>query len=433
MAALSLALHLEILLLLLVFVVKPKPPPEKGAPVSVEIIQEGRTATGSTASSVPTQAVPTEPLPPAAEAPPAPGVPPPIPEAQLPPAPTPPQAEPPPPPPDQTGVATLEPPTPTPPTEPPPAQPPVAQPPPAPPRRVAAQPRRSTAPPSRTPNDHAASEPSPGAVAANPTGTPSQPAEGPEPAVRVEGADLGPDWIKQLQAWWDKHAFFPGEEVQKNLSATVKVHFVVRLDGEVSTAHIEEGSASKIFNNAAYVTFRDAHLHPFPPGTPAPKADVYVTLHYVLTHGEAAAAAAVSKRPFTVTDKPVQVANASSLQQKTCSGVLVMHTSSGELDSWRGYRQWARAIFYRTPDGKPRVKFWTSWGSNDVAVNDSDGSAGWLGVEQKGTWISVRPRYALWPAGADHVGGSVVDIHNSSLDGAIDLICASEPAEQTQR
>lgn len=258
----------------------------------------------------------------------------------------------------------------------------------------------------------------------------------PETSVRVEGANLGADWIKQLQAWWDQHAFYPGEAVVNNVSGTIKVHIVVRPDGEVTTVHVIEGSGPKFLKNAAYLTFSDAHLHPFPPGTPAPKADVFITLHYVLTHGQATAAAAASKRPFTVTDKPVEAANASSLQQKTCTGGLVLDSPHGELDSWYGRHDWARAIFYHTPDGKPRVKFWTSWYSADVAVSESDGSAGWLGPEQKrgpGGGNPVQLRFSVWPAGADHVGGSVVDIHQPALDGAIELNCDPGRSEQTQR
>ncbi len=255
----------------------------------------------------------------------------------------------------------------------------------------------------------------------------------PEPSVRVEGAVLGPDWIKQLQAWWDKHAFYPGEAAQKDVSGTVKVHIVVQPDGEVSTIHLVEGSGSKYLNNAAYQAFRDAHLHPFPPGTPAPRADVYITLHYVLTNGPISAEA-VSKRPFTVTNKPVEAANTSSLLPKTCTGVLVLNSSSGELDSWRGRHEWARAIFYHLPDGKPRFKFWTSWGSKDVPVNESDGSAGWLGPRQpvKGGFNQLR--FSLWPAGSDHVAGSVVNIYSGMTEeGTIDLTCAPEQPEQTQR
>ena len=417
-AALSLGLHLAIPLLLLVAVDRPEPPPSgTGAPVSVEIVAD----TGPTEAEkqpTPASAVPTEPLPPGAEAPPSPEVPPPTPEAQAP-LPPPPQAEPPPPPPDQTEVAAVEPPAPEPPpppqteSQPPPTE---AQPPPAPPQRPAARP---------TPRRSPASAPAATAQGPEPTSaarTPPRPTEGPEASVRVEGADLGPDWIKQLQAWWDLHAFYPGEAVQKSVSGTVEVHFVVRPDGEVTTIHVEGGSGSKFLNNAAYVAFRDAHLHPFPPGTPAPKADVYVTLHYVLTQGQDVAA--LAKRPFTVTNKPVQATAAATMQQKICSGVLVLDSAFGELDSWRGRRQWAKAVFYRTPEGKPRLKFSTNYvGSVDVAVSEYDGSAGWMGPQEKKGGTYVQLRFALWPAGPDHVGGSVVDVYRPAEDGAIDLVC----------
>src|SRR5262249_48550682 len=144
----------------------------------------------------------------------------------------------------------------------------------------------------------------------------------------------------------------------------------------------------------------------FPPGTPAPRADVYITLHYVLTQGNRVTA--VAKRPFTVTNKSVQEAVVATMQQKNCVGILVLD-SGGELDSWRGRRQWARATFYRAPDGKPRVRFWTNYGSTDAAVSEVDGSAGWVGPEERKGQTHVQLHFALFPAGADHVGGTVVD------------------------
>ena len=404
MGVLSLGLHLAGLLLVLIVVRLPPLPTE---PPSVEVIMDAGPAqadevpaASAPAAAVPTEAVPTEAVPAAAP-------PPPTPEAESPPPPAP--TPPPPPPPDQTDLASLVPPPPPPTPEAPP--PPEAHPPP--PRRVAVKP-----PPRRT------QEPAPTARAAAPSAVaePAQAAEGPESAVQVVGADLGPDWIRQLQAWWDKHAFFPGEAVAKSLSGTVKVHIVVRPDGEVSSIHVVQRSGSKVFDNAAYEAFQDARLHPFPPGTPAPQADVFITLHYVLTEGQATAA--LLKRPFTVTNKAVQAANASSLQQKTCTGVLVLDTPTGEIDSLYGRHTWARAIFYRTPDGKPRVKFWTSFNSSDAPVSDYDGSAGWLGpVEKKGPQSWVQLRYSLWPAGPDHVGGSVVDVYSAGSEGTIDLTC----------
>ncbi len=120
-------------------------------------------------------------------------------------------------------------------------------------------------------------------------------------------------------------------------AALSKVHIVVQPDGEVSAIHLEEPSKSKFLNNAAYLAFRDAHLHPFPPGTPAPQADVHITLHYVLTHGEVAAAAwRFQSVRSPVTDKPVEASNASSLQPKTCAGLLVCRTArlGNSRNSW---------------------------------------------------------------------------------------------------
>ena len=420
MAALSLALHVEILLVVLIVVRLPPLPTE---PPSVEIVAEASPPAEAPSS------VPAEPLPPPAEMPPTPDIPPQT-EAQVPP---------PPPPPDETEVAAVGPPPPEPPPPPPPQAvlppPPTVQPPPPPAVRPPPPPQRATAPPRRSPapaRTATATQPSPAPA----TAPPAPPAEAPDTSVRVEGAELGPDWIRQLQAWWDRHAFYPGEAAQENVSGTVKVHIVVRPDGEVPTIHVEQSSGSRFIDNAAYQAFTSAHLHPFPAGTPAPKADVYITLHYVLTHGQVAAAAAVAKRPFTVTDKPVDATNASSLQQKTCVGNIVVDSATGGLDSWYGRHGWARAAFYRAPDGKPRVKFSTSWYTEDVAISESNGSVGWLGPAQKmgppGFGI-VQMKYSLWPAGPDHVGGSVFDIYKPDTKGAIELNCDPGASEQTQR
>jgi len=255
--------------------------------------------------------------------------------------------------------------------------------------------------------------------------------EGPETAVHIEGAQLGPDWIRQLQAWWDQHAFFPGEAATKGLSGTVKVQLVVQPDGEVSTIHVIQGAGTKQIDNAAFIAFRGAHLHPFPPGTPAPQADVTITLHYVLTTGPAAAAAAV-KHPFTVTNKPVQGTVVATLpsHERTCGGRLVLD-SPGQIDSIRGSRGYIQAVFYRAPDGKPRVKVTTSFGVIDAAVNESDGSAGWQGPLEKKTAYEMSLKHLyIWPAGPDHVTGSITDSFNPQADGTVDLTCDRGPSEQ---
>jgi TonB family protein len=286
-----------------------------------------------------------------------------------------------------------------------------------PPPRPSAPVRTATQPARETPL---------GPPAASPAAATAQAVEGPETAVHIEGAQLGPDWIRQLQAWWDQHAFYPGEAASKGLSGTVKVQMVVRPDGEVSTIHIVEGAGSKQIDNAAYVAFRGAHLHPFPPGTPAPQADVTITLHYVLTSGQAAAAV---KHPFTVTNKPIQGTVVATMprQQRTCTGKLVLD-SPGLLDSIRGSRGYVEVTFYRGGDGKPRARISLSTGTEDVAVSEFDGSAAWAGpIEHKTAYEYSWKHYYFWPSGPDHVTGSLTDTMNAAANGTIDLTCAGEP------
>ena len=431
-AALSLGLHLTILLLVLAVVRLPALPTE---PPSVEIMvdagppeaaKQPAPSPAMPAEALPAAAIPTDAAPPEPTQPPAPEVQPPTPEA---PPPTPEaQAPPPPPPPDQTQVAAAEPPPPPPPPPPQAKPPPPAARPPPPPRKVTARPSPRPAPAPARPATAAAREPSPASQAPSPATAPAPLLEGPETAVHIEGAQLGPDWIRQLQAWWDRHAFFPGEAASKGLSGTVKVQLIVLPDGEVSTIHVIQGAGTKQIDNAAYVAFRGAHLHPFPPGTPAPQADVTITLHYVLTTGPAAAAAAV-KHPFTVTNKPVEGTVVATLpsHERTCTGRLVLD-SPGEIDSIRGSRGYIQAVFYRAPDGKPRVKVTTSFGVIDVAVSESDGSAAWQGpLERKTAYEMSMKHFYIWPAGPDHATGSLTNSFNPQADGTVDLTCEQGP------
>jgi TonB family protein len=418
MAPLSVGLHLAALLLALAVLRLPALPTELPA---VEVIVDAAPAEPPAPSTAPTSAVPAEAVPTEA-VPPPPDAPPPMPEAQAPP----------PPPPDQTEVAAVEPPPPQ--AEPPPPPAPKPPPPkpvaPPPPRVVARPPPPRSSPPVRTASQPARETPL-GPPAANPAAATAQLVEGPETAVHIEGAQLGPDWIRQLQAWWEQHAFFPGEAASKGLSGTVKVNLVVQPNGEVTTIHIEQGAGVKQIDNAAYVAFRGAHLHPFPPGTPAPQADVTITLHYVLTNGPQAAAAAL-RHPFTVTNKPIQGTVVATMpqQQRTCTGKLVLD-SPGLLDSFRGSRGYIEVTFYRAPDGKPRAKISLSTGVVDQPVNEFDGSVGWAGpIEHKTAYEYSWKHYYFWPSGSDHVTGSLTDTMNAAANGTIDLTCDQGQAGQ---
>ena len=84
----------------------------------------------------------------------------------------------------------------------------------------------------------------------------------------------------KLKQWWDQHSFYPKETSQTNEGGNVKVHIVIAPDGQVTSIGVVQGSGSSVLDAAAVAVFRNAHLPPFPPGTPAQPADVVVTLHY---------------------------------------------------------------------------------------------------------------------------------------------------------
>ena len=140
----------------------------------------------------------------------------------------------------------------------PPPPPPVAQvhPPRAPPQRAAAR------------------------APANPAGAPAHAPAGQNAAGRASDANNGAAWMGKLKQWWDQHSFYPKEASQTNEGGNVKVHIVIAPDGQVTSIEVVQSSGLSVLDAAAVAVFRNAHLPPFPPGTPAQPADVVVTLHY---------------------------------------------------------------------------------------------------------------------------------------------------------
>jgi protein TonB len=114
----------------------------------------------------------------------------------------------------------------------------------------------------------------------NPAGAPGRAPAGQNAAGRAGGADNGAAWMGKLKQWWDQHSFYPKEASLNNEGGAVKVHIVIASDGEVMSIEVVQGSGLSVLDAAAVAVFRDAHLPPFPPGTPAQPADVVVTLHY---------------------------------------------------------------------------------------------------------------------------------------------------------
>jgi protein TonB len=114
----------------------------------------------------------------------------------------------------------------------------------------------------------------------NPAGAPAHAPAGQNAASRAGDANNGAAWMGKLKQWWDQHSFYPKEASQTNEGGNVKVHIVIDPDGEVTSIEVVQGSGLSVLDAAAVAVFRNAHLPPFPPGTPAQPADVVVTLHY---------------------------------------------------------------------------------------------------------------------------------------------------------
>jgi protein TonB len=125
-----------------------------------------------------------------------------------------------------------------------------------------------------------AARPAAGRAPVNPARAPAHATDGQNAASRASGANNGAAWMGKLKQWWDQHSFYPQEASQTNEGGNVRVHIFIAPDGQVTSIEVVQGSGSSVLDAAAVAVFRDAHLPPFPPGTPAQPADVVVTLHY---------------------------------------------------------------------------------------------------------------------------------------------------------
>jgi len=104
--------------------------------------------------------------------------------------------------------------------------------------------------------------------------------DGQNAASRAGGANNGAAWMGKLKNWWDERSFYPKEASLTNEGGDVRVRIIIAADGQVTSIEVVRGSGSSVLDQAALAVFRNAHLPPFPPGTPAQPADVVVTLHY---------------------------------------------------------------------------------------------------------------------------------------------------------
>jgi protein TonB len=116
-----------------------------------------------------------------------------------------------------------------------------------------------------------------GAVPINP--------DSPRGIVRIEGADLGADWERELLAWWDQHSFYPRQAVENDEEGTNRLRILMDRTGRVQSVELEMRSGSRWLDMGSLAIFRDAKLPPFPLSTPQNEATLHLTIDYILIHG----------------------------------------------------------------------------------------------------------------------------------------------------
>src|SRR3984957_14747607 len=162
------------------------------------------------------------------------------------------------------------------------------------------------------------------------------------------------DVMRQLQAWWDAHAYYPRHASNSDEGGTVKVHLVILPDGRIWKSEVVESSGSRSLDSAGSLVFRAGFVRPFPEGVP--QADIDISLHYVLAHRHDQPVAVgytpvLSKSPFTIMNDPVKSPILETMLQRTCTGTIVIGGVTNH--PVYGMRSWAQAVFFRKPDGTP--------------------------------------------------------------------------------
>lgn len=241
------------------------------------------------------------------------------------------------------------------------------------------------------------------------------------------------DLMRQLQAWWDQHAFYPRRASQNDEGGTVKLRLAITPDGRIWTAEVVASSGSNSIDAAAAATFHAGFVRPFPAGVP--QAEIDVTLRYVLAHrhDQAVAAAdrpAPSSSPFTITNDPVKSPVLETMLQRTCTGTVVKEGIRNHPDY--GGRYWAEAVFFRRPDKTPWVRFYEGGRVIIAPVSEVGKLVQWTGKQENPRrGVTIYYQYSVWADGDDKLTGNI-EATNAGYDrgfnvgGTVDFACATQ-------
>jgi TonB family protein len=258
---------------------------------------------------------------------------------------------------------------------------------------------------------------------------------------QVEPANAGHrDLVRQLQAWWDAHAYYPSHAANSDEGGTVKVHLVILPDGRIWTVDVVASSGSRSLDTAGAAVFRGGSVRPFPQGEP--QAGIDISLHYVLAYRRdqpvpAGYTPVSSNSPFTITNAPVKSPILTTMLQRTCTGTMVLQGIANHPAYGSHYS--IEAIFFRKPDGTPWVKLDERGFSSLAPVTEVGKMVTWTGRQElvKGgggggylQWF----QYTVWADGDNHLGGALalmlgrpgVAYITTGGGSSVDLTCATE-------
>jgi protein TonB len=256
--ALSIAGHAAVLALLILFAIATPPSPETAVPGGIEVVLGQSPPDAKTApapEALPAQAATaTEREPPVEAAEPAPA---PAPEVPVPP-------------PDQTAVI---------PVTPPPRRKPIVR---EQPKHVMRRPERPRAPvaePTPAPARFAELPPAGIVGAQYPTAQPAAAAVGPS---HVPEPDAAASYRAMISAWLESHKRYPESARQRGEEGSAPLRFRIDRSGRVldysyaSTGYVD-------LDAGLDEMMRGAQLPPFPPGMPASRIEVSLTMQFSLT------------------------------------------------------------------------------------------------------------------------------------------------------
>ena len=251
-----------------------------------------------------------------------------------------------------------------------------------------------------------------------------------------EPADPGRrDLMRQLQAWWDVHAYYPRHASNSDEEGAVQLHLAILPDGRIWTANVVGSSGSSSLDSAAVAAFRSGFVRPFPQGVP--EADLDISLHYILAHRHDQPVTAdykpvVSKHPFTITNDPVKSPILETMMQRTCTGTVVKEGIRNH--PWYGGPHWVQAVFFRRPDdGTPWVKFYDGGEPLLAPVNEVGKLVQWTGKgESPRKNMSFQYQYTVWSDGDNKLSGNIEAYFYANgpeginTGGTVDFTCATE-------